>query len=452
MFKRKEEGPETLKAIALQRTICESDDPETLLHTISNVIALGEPDTMDQLWAQSAFRRRFLEVYRNPSDGVSRLVGYTGSPSKLVESARQLYRGAAAHILLSMNPDWHTSDALQSCANLLSDIAGLDASTILKPTPPLGKPSSKFTRSNLGLFAIWRRPYGNTQAHTDSIGNYLVACSEVLAGSSDRQLLLFFSWIVCWYTAPSTPRSEPVGRITDESRAIYSSPLSHKRRARRTLQSVEIIRSAYTRDSADVARVVQGAFQALVRTESRDLLDCGVVLTNIFRGIERILADEQFNPDANVQHAFELLESCETVLRSPRVPPTAREIGENLRMSVAQLWRREYIARRAGNKSSNELMTALHSYLIHVRSFKRDEYGYDEDIAVERVFGAMLRPISADVSELKGGPAVCEAFSAFVEEVSKNARINARRVRDPDGHWCHWEEEILAFEGTHESL
>ncbi|KAG8922956.1 hypothetical protein FRC00_006813, partial [Tulasnella sp. 408] len=45
---RKEESPETLKAIALQRAICGSDDPETLLHTISNIIALGEPDTMDQ--------------------------------------------------------------------------------------------------------------------------------------------------------------------------------------------------------------------------------------------------------------------------------------------------------------------------------------------------------------------------------------------------------------------
>ncbi|KAG9040754.1 hypothetical protein FS837_000232 [Tulasnella sp. UAMH 9824] len=185
MFKRKEEGLETLKAIALERAICESDDPETLLHTISNIIALGEPDTMDQLWAQSAFRRRFLELYQTPSDGVSRLMGYTGSPSKLVESARQLYRAAAAHILLTTHPDGHTSGALQSCANLLSDIASLDASTILEPTPPLGKPSSKFTRSNLGLFAIWRRFYGNTKAHDDSIGNYLVACSEVLAVHHD---------------------------------------------------------------------------------------------------------------------------------------------------------------------------------------------------------------------------------------------------------------------------
>lgn len=194
-------------------------------------------------------------------------------------------------------------------------------------------------------------------------------------------------------------------------------------------------------DPADVARVVQGAFQALLRKESSDLLDCDVVLTNIFRGIERILADAQFNPDTNIQHIFELLESCERVLRSPRVPPAAREIGENLRMNVAQLWRREYIVRRARNKyvsnpnprtrahgvpfnrSPVGWMTALHSYLTNLRSFQRNEYGYDEDVAVERVFGAMLRPISAGFSEFEGGPGVCKAFNAFVGEVSEQARV-----------------------------
>ncbi|KAG9025790.1 hypothetical protein FS837_004817, partial [Tulasnella sp. UAMH 9824] len=175
-------------------------------------------------------------------------------------------------------------------------------------------------------------------------------------------------------------------------------------------------------DPADVARVVQGAFQALLRTGSKDLLDCGVVLTNILRGIERALANEQVNPNADLQHGK---------LRESSTKPSS------------SLWRREYIARRAGNKyvsspnprsraneasfdgSSDELMTALRSYLTHLRSFKRDEYGYDEDIAVERVFGAMLRPIAADVLELKGGPAVCKTFSAFVGEVSKKARVGS---------------------------
>lgn len=372
--RREEERPETLKAIALHRTICESDDPETLLHTISNIIAVGERHTMNVLWVQADFRWRFLELYRNPSDGVSRLVGYIGSPSDLAESARQLYRGAAAHILLTIHPDLQTSDALQSCANLVSDIASLDASTILKPTPPLGKPSPNFTRSNLGLFAIWRRSCDDAQAYIDSIGNYLVACSEVLACTSDLQLLLFFSWIVYWYTGTSTPCSEPVGRVTEASRAIYPPPQIYERRERRTLGSFERIRNAYTRlaitfvvmtrmkfwltacfpclarDPVDVASVVQGAFQALLRAESNDLFDCDVVLTNIFGGIERILADEQVNPDANVQRAFELLESCERVLRGARAPPAAREIGESLRMKAAQLWRREYIARRARPK------------------------------------------------------------------------------------------------------
>lgn len=203
---------------------------------------------MNQLWALSAFRQRFWELYdQNPSGGVSRLMGYIGSSSELVESARLLYRGAAAHILLTIRPDLQTSDALQSCAYLVSDIASLDASTILKPTPPLGKPSSNFTRSNLGLFAIWCRSYDDVQAHIDSIGNYLVACSEVLACTSDRQLLSFFSWTVDWYTSTSSPRSEPVRRIPVAFQASYPPPQNHERRERRTRESLERIRNAYTR-------------------------------------------------------------------------------------------------------------------------------------------------------------------------------------------------------------
>ncbi|KAG8900258.1 hypothetical protein FRC00_013731 [Tulasnella sp. 408] len=61
------------------------------------------------------------------------------------------------------------------------------------------------------------------------------------------------------------------------------------------------------KNPADVASVLQDAFQALLRTESSSLLDRGIVLTNTLRDIERILADEQVNADEIVQHAFELI-------------------------------------------------------------------------------------------------------------------------------------------------
>lgn len=84
--------------------------------------------------------------------------------------------------------------------------------------------------------------------------------------------------------------------------------------------------------------------------ESRDLLYCDGALTNMLQSIERILANEQNNPNAIVQHAFQLLKSCEEALRSPQLRTATRQIGEKLRVSATRLWRREYRARRAKNE------------------------------------------------------------------------------------------------------
>ncbi|KIO31797.1 hypothetical protein M407DRAFT_19306 [Tulasnella calospora MUT 4182] len=440
---KRDGGSEPLQAILLQRAICRSDDPETLLHAIANIITIGDPDTINQLWANSAFQRRFCELNLNLSETASRLVGYIGSPRELAESAGQLCHGAAAHILLTIRPDPQTSDALLSryYTGLLLDIASFSASKILMPSPPLGNPSSNWIRSNLGLFAIWCLYHGDDEVQIGAIGNHLVACSEVLARFSDCQLLLFFSWIVCWFASPYSPRFESVQRIREASRTIDLPS-----------QSLEIIGEAYQGNAADVTRTVQDAFQALLRTESRGLLDCDAVLTNMLQSIERVLADEQDNPNANVQRAFQLLEGCEEALRSPRLPLATRQIGEKLRMSVTELWRRKYRARRVRNASVDELMMTLQSYLTYLRSLKRTESGYDEDIGFERVFGAMLRPISADVRLSDEGQAVCEMFDAFVGEVSEHIRKTARRIRGPDEHWCHWEEEPLLIKGTRGSF
>lgn len=239
LWRRQEEGPESLQAIILQRALCVSDDPETLLHTVSNIITIRDPGIMNELWAKSAFQQRFLELYENPSDNVSRLVGYSGSPKELAESTGQLYRGAAAHILLTIRPDTRTSDALLSrhYLNLLLDIASFDASEFFMPSPPLGNPSSNLIRSNLGLFAVWCLFRGDDEAPVDAIGNHLVAYSEVLTRVSDYQLLSFFSWIVYWFAGPYPPHFESVQRIREVSRAIDQPPRSREGRIAKYITS-----------------------------------------------------------------------------------------------------------------------------------------------------------------------------------------------------------------------
>ncbi|KAG8940738.1 hypothetical protein FRC04_005062 [Tulasnella sp. 424] len=105
-LKRKEENVESLEAIALQRAIRISDDPATLIHATANILSIRSPDAMTKLWDDDAFQERFLQLVENPSNGALQLRGYNGDPKDLAESSRRLYYTAAAHIALSLGPDW----------------------------------------------------------------------------------------------------------------------------------------------------------------------------------------------------------------------------------------------------------------------------------------------------------------------------------------------------------
>ncbi|KAG8938534.1 hypothetical protein FRC04_008350, partial [Tulasnella sp. 424] len=105
-LKREEENLESLQVIALQRAICISDDPATLLHATANILSIGSPGAMTQLWHDAAFRDRFFQLVENPSNGMLQLRGYNGDPKDLAESSRRLYYSAAAHIALSLDSDW----------------------------------------------------------------------------------------------------------------------------------------------------------------------------------------------------------------------------------------------------------------------------------------------------------------------------------------------------------
>lgn len=96
----------------------------------------------------------------------------------------------------------------------------------------------------------------------------------------------------------------------------------------------------------DFWEILNKAFQTLLDPESRNLFDWDVLLTNVLQCVELLVADERTNSVPSMNHNFELLRSCETVLRSPRCPEEARQLGRKLRIDVIKFWAQVYGAQR----------------------------------------------------------------------------------------------------------
>lgn len=73
------------------------------------------------------------------------------------------------------------------------------------------------------------------------------------------------------------------------------------------------------------------------------------MLANMLRCVGRLITDEQTDPISRLKRSFKLLEICETVLRSPALPETARQIGTRLRTNVVRFWTRKYDPKAVGD-------------------------------------------------------------------------------------------------------
>ncbi|KAG8977521.1 hypothetical protein FRC05_001379 [Tulasnella sp. 425] len=90
---REEETLESLQVIAIQRAICTSDDPATLLYAIGNILGIGNVAQMEQLWRDPIFQERFFDQFR---DSYTRMLQIRGRDQvDVASSARRLYCAAA---------------------------------------------------------------------------------------------------------------------------------------------------------------------------------------------------------------------------------------------------------------------------------------------------------------------------------------------------------------------
>ncbi|KIO21626.1 hypothetical protein M407DRAFT_28767 [Tulasnella calospora MUT 4182] len=304
-----EESRKLLQALALQRVICTSDDPTTLLGAMANTLSIRKPAVMEKLWNEPTFQGRFRELFSNSHNGVLQLLGYSVTP-ETTESGRRLYCSAAAHILLTLDCEW------ESFQKFGQDLCHFQMTTSLIPDELVLTSSSDLIRATLGFsfLCLFFNPYILTDTELKATRNHLAVYSKAIAECSDHRCLSLHSWAV----------------------------LQLQTRQLRWSSNLEGLRKAYRGEEGDFLKTLDKALKVLLEPESRDSFDCDVMLANMLRCVGRLMADERTDPISRLKRSFKLLETCETVLRSSRLPDAARQVVIRLRTSVVQFWTRKY--------------------------------------------------------------------------------------------------------------
>ncbi|KAG8921316.1 hypothetical protein FRC01_000312 [Tulasnella sp. 417] len=394
---RAEETLKSLEAVALRRTICTSNDLVVLLTAAANIPAIRDAALLEQAMEDSSLTRRLYDLCEELDNRMLHFRGYNADSSDVVMSIKRLSCSAIGHIVIVTS----TGDVRQ-----LRDGARVSSPVeILIPIPLLLDSSPNLIKANLAYFVVYKLDFGLSGEEADLFGRHLTACSDALALCSDRSFLSVFSWLVSWTLKYDFTFEDP--------------------------SSYESLQRAYRQDINETLASLNEALGVLLTPTSRDLLDRDTMLINMLRCMDRIVTHRDNDVFGRTEHLFELLESCETVLRVSRLPEAAREVGRNLRMHMGSFLPRNRILR-------SSVVNNLESYVTHLQALDRTEFAYYEDIEALRVFGSVCQ----DYFELGGSS--WETFNTFVTDVwkiSQQMQGRNRRVRDPEERWCHWQEE-----------
>ncbi|KAG9013237.1 hypothetical protein FRB90_006107, partial [Tulasnella sp. 427] len=187
---RKEESAEALQVIAIQRAICTSDDPDTLLFATANIVGITDVKQMEQLWSDELFRDRFIHQFRSAWDRMLQLRGF--DQVNLAVSGRRLYCSAAAHIMLWLDVDW---TAYPKFFEALGNYRG---TMVLVPDQDLPHSPTCVVRATIGFTMLQLGTSFPLDGTIPRIRNYLATSSDQ-HGSQDWRLLCLFAWVISNY-------------------------------------------------------------------------------------------------------------------------------------------------------------------------------------------------------------------------------------------------------------
>ncbi|KAG8938741.1 hypothetical protein FRC04_007823 [Tulasnella sp. 424] len=130
--KRQEEDPGELQIFAIKRAICTSDDALTLLHGVSNILAISDSHLLEILAADDEFTTRLSELWRGSYSRTLQLRGR--DQLELATRIQCLYRAALAHVLLSFSKaiDWDHRERLYNL--ILPSEKGSEEQRMLPPS------------------------------------------------------------------------------------------------------------------------------------------------------------------------------------------------------------------------------------------------------------------------------------------------------------------------------
>lgn len=93
----------------------------------------------------------------------------------------------------------------------------------------------------------------------------------------------------------------------------------------------------FHRDAEHAAVTLRVAFDVLVNQDHVNNFDRDQILMNMLQYVNQMITGDR----TDMERKFTLLEICEPVLQSPRVPEAPRETIRKIRLDLAQTWEQE---------------------------------------------------------------------------------------------------------------
>ncbi|KAG9003194.1 hypothetical protein FRB90_011237 [Tulasnella sp. 427] len=194
---REQETVNALQVIALQRTICISDEPLTLMNAFANIRAINDYDSLAQLCSVELVQQRMQQIVSDPLWGLEQFRGHSINLRETELDIGRLVCCTFAHVRICLS----TGSASSLCDEL-QPLLEPRAAGILLPESRLVNASTAFIKATVmchsicfaeaeestGLFVWFSAPRPPNRD-----GYHLAKYATVLASHPDPSLFVLFS-------------------------------------------------------------------------------------------------------------------------------------------------------------------------------------------------------------------------------------------------------------------
>ncbi|KAG8909639.1 hypothetical protein FRC01_006822, partial [Tulasnella sp. 417] len=380
---QQEETVSTLQVIALERVVCTSEDPASLLCAVAQIPCITNVSELRRLWKEDAFRESLLELYTNSYSRNLQLKA-TGQISPTL-AARRLYVVAVTHFLLYLDLPQPYFD-LVFPHNALSQEEGFkDLGMWNVEYAPGG--SQIFVQTSLSHSIISMTMLQPTAQDVETFCEYLSNCSEALTIPNWRLLCL-----ICW-TIAQLPRIKSLHSTDLGSMAV-----------------------AFRGDIDPAPATIEKALKVLSERNHGSSLDKKKILTNLLICCSQVVAGGHPHPKLGIDQRLILLRSVEEALRTTARSDELEDLVGKMRRSVVAQFRTECFREDSSwgpvTALSKKVFEALISVFAALQEAGRAQRSRLEGAEVVRVLGPLVRDITSNDAVFDWGGEICNIADA----------------------------------------